>query len=260
MTEANAASGETFTVALKDTTGLLSASGATSGNNTNDLIIKDVSLATLNSDLATLKDTNGAAGADDIAVTVTDSFGNTGTQTFDVTVAAAPVIAATTTQTIGINQATTIAGGAVTEANAASGETFTVELKDTTGLLSASGATSGNNTNDLIIKDGSLATLNSDLATLKDTNGAAGADDIAVTVTDSFGNTGTQTFDVTVAAAPVIAATTTQTIGINQATTIAVGAVTEANAASGETFTVALKDTTGLLSASGATSGNNTTT
>ena len=66
----------------------------------------------------------------------------TATSTVPITVTGLPVIAATTTQTIGINQATTIAVGAVTEANAASGETFTVELKDTTGLLSASGATS----------------------------------------------------------------------------------------------------------------------
>ena len=262
VTEIDAASGETFSVELKDVNGLLSATGATAASNgTTDLFINNVSLATLNSDLASLKDTNGTAVADNIAVTVTDSFGNVGTQTFDVTVAAAPVIAATTTQTIGINQATTIAVGAVTEIDAASGETFSVELKDVNGLLSATGATAASNgTTDLFINNVSLATLNSDLASLKDTNGTAVADNIAVTVTDSFGNVGTQTFDVTVAAAPVIAATTTQTIGINQATTIAVGAVTEIDAASGETFSVELKDVNGLLSATGATAASNGTT
>ena len=215
-----------------------------------------MSLSQLNTDLATLKDNNGTAGTDNIAVPVTDSFGNVGTQTIGVTVAAVPVIAAVSAQTIGVGQpAIGIAVGNVTESGAASGETFSVELKDSTGLLSATGATAASNgTNDLFIDNVSLATLNSDLATLKDTNGTAGTDNIAVTVTDSFGNVGTQTIDVTVAAVPVIAAVSAQTIGVGQpAIGIAVGNVTESGAASGETFSVELKDNTGLLSATGAT-------
>ena len=259
VTESGAASGETFSVELKDITGLLSATGATeASNDTTDLFINNVSLATLNSDLASLKDTNGTAGTDAIAVTVTDSFGNVGTQTIDVTVAAVPVIAAVSAQTIGVGQpAIGIAVGNVTESGAASGETFSVELKDNTGLLSATGATeASNDTTDLFINNVSLATLNSDLASLKDTNGTAGTDAIAVTVTDSFGNVGTQTIDVTVAAVPVIAAVSAQTIGVGQpAIGIAVGNVTESGAASGETFSVELKDNSGLLSATGATGG-----
>ena len=264
VTESGAASGETFSVELKDITGLLSATGATeASNDTTDLFINNVSLATLNSDLASLKDTNGTAGTDNIAVTVTDSFGNVGTQTIDVTVAAVPVIAAVSAQTIGVGQpAIGIAVGNVTESGAASGETFSVELKDNTGLLSATGATeASNDTTDLFINNVSLATLNSDLASLKDTNGTAGTDNIAVTVTDSFGNVGTQTIDVTVAAVPVIAAVSAQTIGVGQpAIGIAVGNVTESGAASGETFSVELKDITGLLSATGATDASNDTT
>ena len=264
VTESGAASGETFSVELKDNSGLLSATGATeASNDTTDLFINNVSLATLNSDLASLKDTNGTAGTDAIAVTVTDSFGNVGTQTIDVTVAAVPVIAAVSAQTIGVGQpAIGIAGGNVTESGAASGETFSVELKDNSGLLSATGATdASNDTTDLFINNVSLATLNSDLASLKDTNGTAGTDAIAVTVTDSFGNVGTQTIDVTVAAVPVIAAMSAQTIGVGQpAIGIAVGNVTESGAASGETFSVELKDNTGLLSATGATDASNDTT
>ena len=45
----------------------------------------------------------------------------------------------------------TIAGVSVAETGTTSGETFTVELKDSNGLLSASGATSGNNSTDLVI-------------------------------------------------------------------------------------------------------------
>ena len=264
VTESGAASGETFSVELKDNTGLLSATGATeASNDTTDLFINNVSLATLNSDLASLKDTNGTAGTDTIAVTVTDSFGNVGTQTIDVTVAAVPVIAAVSAQTIGVGQpAIGIAVGNVTESGAASGETFSVELKDNSGLLSATGATeASNDTTDLFINNVSLATLNSDLASLKDTNGTAGTDAIAVTVTDSFGNVGTQTIDVTVAAVPVIAAVSAQTIGVGQpAIGIAVGNVTESGAASGETFSVELKDNSGLLSATGATDASNDTT
>ena len=81
MTENFVASGETFTAVLTDSTGLLSATGATSGNGSNDLTIANVSLSQLNADLATLTDKNGTAGPDNITVQVTDSFGNVGTQT-----------------------------------------------------------------------------------------------------------------------------------------------------------------------------------
>ena len=258
VTENFNVSGETFTAVLTDTSGLLSATGATSGNGSNDLTIANVSLSQLNTDLATLTDKNGTAGPDNITMQVTDSFGNVSTQSFGVTVAAAPVIGSVAAQTIGITQTDHVTIGTVTEAfNASgSGETFTAVLTDTSGLLSATGATSGNGSNDLTIANVSLSQLNTDLATLTDKNGTAGVDNIAVQVTDSFGNVGTQSFGVTVAAAPVIGSVSAQTIGINQTDPIIVGTVTENFVASGETFTAVLTDSTGLLSASGATSGN----
>ncbi len=202
---------------LTDTTGLLSATGAEAGTNgTNDLIISGT-LTQVSGDLLTLTDKNSTAGVDNISVTATDSFGNSSGPAVvsDVTVAAAPVIAATATtepgQTIGIGQSTTITGISLSESGATSTEIFTVTLTDTTGLLSATGAEAGTNgTNDLIIS-GTLTQVSGDLLTLTDKNSTAGVDNISVTATDSFGNSSGPAVvtDVTVAAAPVIAATAT---------------------------------------------------
>ena len=259
VTENFVASGETFTAVLTDNTGLLSATGATSGNGSNDLTIANVSLSQLNADLATLTDKNGTAGADNIAMQVTDSFGNNlGTQTIAVTVAAGPVSGGAGPQTIGINQTDHVTIGTVTENFNVSGETFTAVLTDSSGQLSATGATSGNSSNALTIANVSLSQLNADLATLTDKNGTAGPDNITMQVTDSFGNVSTQSFGVTVAAAPVIGSKSAQTIGIGKTAAIGVGLVTEAfNASgSGETFTAVVTDSAGQLSATGATSGN----
>ena len=193
MAEANGT--ETFTATLTDTHGLLSATGATSGNDTAALTIAGVSLTALNADLTTLTDTDGTAGTDNITVTVTDHFGNTTTETIDVTVAAAPTISAVAAQTIGINQLHAISVGTVAEANGT--ETFTATLTDTHGVLAASGGSWDSSDHTLTIS-GSLSALNTDLATLTDTNGTAGTDNITMTATDSFGNRATQTIDVTV--------------------------------------------------------------
>ena len=264
IAESGNTAGETFTVVLTDNTGSLAANalalgggGTITGSGTNDLVIQGT-LSQVNADLATLTDKNGTAGPDNITVQVTDSLGNVGTQSFGVTVATAPVISGPGPQTIGINQTDPITGVSVSETGNATGETFTAVLTDSAGQLSATGATSGNGSNDLTIANVSLSQLNADLATLTDKNGTAGPDNITVQVTDSFGNVGTQTFGVTVAAAPVIGSVSAQTIGINQTAPITVGTVTENFVASGETFTAVLTDSTGQLSATGATSGNGT--
>ncbi len=73
----------------------------------------------------------------------TDSFGNSATpEAIDVTVAAPPVITASSPQTVGVGKAGAIAVS-LSEANATSTETFTVTLTDTTGDLSASGCVVG---------------------------------------------------------------------------------------------------------------------
>ena len=92
---------------LNDSTGLLSATVGDDRRRHDRPDHPGVSLTTLNSDLASLRDTNGRAGPDNITVNVSDSFGNIATQTIDVTVAAAPAIAAASAQTIGVGQAAT---------------------------------------------------------------------------------------------------------------------------------------------------------
>jgi hypothetical protein len=167
--------GNAFTVTLTDSHGLLSANtsaagggGTISGTGTTSLTIVGT-LSQVNADLTTLTDNDKTPGPDIINVTATDSLGNSAQpQTIGVTTAGTPVIALTTPQTIGVGQpAIGIAVGNVTESGAASGETFSVELKDSTGLLSATGGTAASNdTTDLFINNVSLATLNSDLASL----------------------------------------------------------------------------------------------
>jgi hypothetical protein len=199
LTESNATSTEIFTVTLTDSHGLLSANGAEAGTDgTTDLIISGT-LTQVSGDLLSLTDKNSTAGVDNIAVTATDSFGNSATsQTSDVTVAAAPKITVPGAQTFDVNEATAITGVSVSEAGNTSGEIFTVTLKDTHGLLSANtlltgggGTITGSGTNDLVIK-GTLSQVYSDLGTLTDTDGTAGSDTITVTATDSFGNSATQ--------------------------------------------------------------------
>ncbi|MBS0558591.1 MAG: hypothetical protein JSR21_00905 [Proteobacteria bacterium] len=263
LSETHSVAGETFTVTLSDTHGLLSATGAgVSGSGTTTLTITG-SLAQVNSDLATLSDTNATTGADNISIGVTDSFGNTGGATADVTVSTLSLsVSVPGPRTINQGNETGIGGIALSEPGSTSDETFTVVLSDAHGLLSATGAgVSGSGTSSLTIT-GSLAQVNADLATLSDTNATAGIDNIAVSASDSFGNTGGGTADITVAAlTPVLAVPGAQTVHQGSSTAITGVSLSEANNVTGETFTVTLTDTNGLLSASGAgVSGAGTTT
>ena len=147
LSETGNTTGETFTVTLSDSNGVLSTNSRLGGDGTikrqrhfgTTLTIAG-SLSQVNSDLATLLDTDSTAGTDTITLTATDSFGNTRQpQTIDVTVAGLPVIAAMTAQTIGVGQAAAIIGVNVSETGATTGETFTVTLNDSTGVLSATG-------------------------------------------------------------------------------------------------------------------------
>ncbi len=175
-------SGETFTVTLVDTNGLLSATGTgVSGTGTTSLTITG-SLSQVNSDLATLHDTDGTTASDTIAVNATDSFGNAAGQqqiTVNVQASLTPVITAPASIKIGQSHSTAISGVSLAETGNSVGETFTVTLSDTNGLLSASGTgrLQRSGTNSLTIT-GSLAQVNSDLTTLHDTDGTQAADTI----------------------------------------------------------------------------------
>jgi hypothetical protein len=170
-----------------------------SGSGTTSLTITG-SLAQVNSDLATLADTEASAGADTIDLAATDSLGNSATsQSISVSTNGLPTITAPASKVVTLSQSTAISGVSVAESGHTEFETFTVTLGDTTGLLAATGTgVSGSGTTSLTIT-GSLTQVNADLATLTDTKASAGADTIHVGVTDSMGNS---------AAAKTIAITT----------------------------------------------------
>ena len=263
LAESGATGSETFIATVTDSTGVLTATGGVQSNGGHTLTFTGLSLTTLNSDLATLKDTDGTAGPDTITVNASDSFGNGATaQTIAVTANGVPVITVPGAQTLGINQLTAISGISLAESgNTTGSETFTVTLVDSNGQLSATGGVQSNGGHTLTFTGLSLATLNSDLGTLKDTDGTAGPDAITVNASDSFGNSATaKTIAVTVNGAPVIAVPGAQTVALGTATAIAGVSLAETgNTTGSESFTVTLKDSNGLLSASGATSGNNST-
>ena len=86
--------------------------------------------------------------------------------------------------------ASAIANVSVSESGAIAGETFTVVLGDSYGLLSATGAgVSGAGTTQLVVT-GSLAQVNAALGTLTDTDSVVADDTITLNITDSLGNTG----------------------------------------------------------------------
>src|SRR6266566_1042582 len=193
VSESGNTPGETFTATVTDTNGVLSATGGVQSNSGHTLTFSGLSLATLNSDLGTLSDTDGTVGSDTITLNASDSFGNSATQqTIAVTASGAPVITVPGAQTLGIGQATTISGISVSESGNTPGETFTATVTDTNGVLSAPGGVQSNSGHTLTFSGLSLATLNSDLGTLSDTDGTAGSDSLVVNATDSFGNKATQ--------------------------------------------------------------------
>ncbi len=147
----------------------------------------------MNSDLATLTDTEGAIGADTITVDASDSLGGAAAQQqIAVTVNGAPVITAPASVAVGVGETGTISGVSLGESGNTSNETFTVTLADANGDLSASGSgVSGAGTTNLTIT-GSLSQVNSDLATLTDTDGATGSDTITLNASDSLGGAADQ--------------------------------------------------------------------
>jgi hypothetical protein len=112
-------------------------------------------------------------------------------------------IAVPTSATVGLNQATPISSVSISESGNTTGETFTVTLADAKGDLSATATgggdvVPGSGTTSLAIT-GSLTQVNSDLATLTDTDGVTPSDTITIAASDSLGNNASpQTIAVTV--------------------------------------------------------------
>jgi hypothetical protein len=190
LEETGNTSGENFAVILSDANGDLSATGTgVSGSGTTTLTLAG-SLSQVNSDLATLTDTDGTIPSDTITINASDSIGGHATPaTIAVTVNGPPVIAATPTATVVQNQATWIGGVNISESgNTSGGETFMVILSDAHGDLRATGVgVSGSGTTSLTIT-GSLAEVNSALGLLTDTDASTASDTITIDASDSFGN------------------------------------------------------------------------
>ena len=203
-------SGETFTLVLSDTNGVLnSTAGGTQSNSGHTLTITG-SLGTVNTDLAALTDTDTNAAADTINVTASDSFGNSAAAAA-IAVSVTPLtpkLSAPTSATVTEGTATAISGVSLAETSNVAGETFTVVLSDTNGVLnSTAGGTQSNSGHTLTIA-GSLSTVNTDLAALSDDDASTAADTINVTASDSLGNS---------AAAAAIAVTVTPSGAISWA-------------------------------------------
>ena len=134
------------------------------------------------------------ADTDTALATVTDS-----TTTVVATDVGAPTLTVPSTATVNQGAPTLIAGLSLAEIANVTGETFTVTLADTNGLLSATGTgVTGSGTTSLKIT-GSLATVNSDLATLSDTDATTPSDTITLNAVDSFNvAAATQSIAVTV--------------------------------------------------------------
>src|SRR6185312_7972207 len=258
LSESGNTTGETFTVTLSDTDGVLSASnagGATVSAAGTTLTIQGT-LGQVNVALATLTDTDTTAGSDTIAIDAADGFGNAAVEkTTAVTVNGLPVVAAPATLALGVGKPGGISGVSLSESGNTGSESFTVTLNDTHGVLSATstgGAVVSGGGTTLTIS-GSFAQVNATLATLSDSDGTIGPDTIDVTATDSFGNSASeQQIAVSVAAGPVIAAPGSAKLGVGQASGVAGISLSESGAVRGETFTVTLSDTHGTLSASNA--------
>ena len=93
----------------------------------------------MNSDLGTLKDTDGTAGPDTITINASDSFGNSATaQTIAVTANGVPVITVPGAQT-SAKPAAAISGISLAESGTTGSETFTATVTTAMGMLSATG-------------------------------------------------------------------------------------------------------------------------
>ena len=132
---------------------------------------------------------------DTVGATATNST----TTVIATDVANPPRLTAPASATVNQGAPTLIAGLSLAEVASVASETFTVMLADTNGLLSATGTgVTGSGTTSLTIT-GSLATVNSDLATLSDTDPTTPSDTITLNAVDSFGFAATpQTIAVTV--------------------------------------------------------------
>jgi T5SS/PEP-CTERM-associated repeat protein len=256
LSETAAVAGETFTVTLSDTNGLLIAgngNGATvTGAGTTNLSISG-SLAQVNAVLGTLFDSDAKTPSDSITLNATDNLGGiAAAETIAVVVNGPPVIVAPTSVTVDQNIVATIAGVSLTESGDTSGETFSVTVSGTHGEFAATnfagGATlSGNGTNALTVS-GSLTQVNAALNTLSEADATLGSDPIVLHANDSFGGSADAGgIAVTIRGALVVTAPRSATVDQGESAPILGVSVSQVGD-TGQTDSVTVQDEYGLLS------------
>ncbi|WP_335904925.1 hypothetical protein, partial [Acidisphaera sp. L21] len=223
LSETGNTTGESFTVTLADTNGLLSATGTgVSGSGTKTLTLAGT-LAQVNAALATVTDSDSVTGSDTITLNTVDSLGNSAAaKSVAVTVNDLPVIAAPATTVLGVGKTLAVAGLSLSETGNTNGETFKVVVADTNGVLSATGTGVTGSGSKAVTIQGTLAQVNAALATVTDTESATGTDTIKLAAVDGFGNAAAnKAVAVTVNGLPVIAAPATAVVGVGKAGAIA---------------------------------------
>lgn len=226
---------------LSASTGLLTMTDASGsplpGSGTSSITVTG-SLAQINADLATLSYTaaDTAGSKDSITADIRDQQGIEAVRSIGINIAApapsGPMIAVPAAKDLPAGSAATIGGVSVTDAFAASNPgPMLVNLSANTGSLTVKGANgvaipgSGTSAIQLV---GSLAEINTDLATLSYTAGATtGNDNITVDVWDQQGLESTRGIPVTIGAAvpppptpPVISMPTTENVTTGSTTTV----------------------------------------
>ena len=198
--------GELVSVAISDANGLLSMNSSTaggggiiSGSGTTSLSISGT-LSEVDADLATLSYQGGTIGTDTVTVTAQGTHGGAAApDSFTVQTIALPTISAPSAVTLtkGYTDALAVS---IDEPGNMPGEIYNVTLSDTNGLLSVSNVAAtvtGSGSNELTIS-GTLTNVNATLATLEDTESSVGSDQVALQVTDSFGDTANASIVVSV--------------------------------------------------------------
>ena len=152
-----------------------------------------------------------AASVDTVKVTVTDPFGNTGSDTFTISVYAAPVLTPPSDQTVGQGITAAFALGSFTQPGVTG--TWNIDVNWGDGSADTTFSTDA---------QGSLATRTHAFS-------AAGDDTVTVTVTDPYGNTGSETFTISVFAyaPPVLTPPSNQATGQGITTAIALGSFSQ---------------------------------
>ena len=189
----------------------VTGNGTTSVTVTAPLAAIDATLADANG--LTYTPNTGFAGSDTLALSATDSLGNSGTSSVTITVAGPLSIAAPiTTQSVAANSSLKVSSIAVADPSLPTTTNVTLTLSATSGVVNLSTAVTNGLTSSQVTGNGTtsvtvIAPLTAINATLADANGLtytpntgfAGGDTLTLSASDSLGNSGTSSVTINVA-------------------------------------------------------------